>query len=239
MSAECFGYIFSSTAADGVTNPGIGMVRLGSVPSPVIDFIDISEEDAMSPPGMIGDFLDAIKMSMNEIPGHVRLVKKGDTSVSLFYAITSLEKIVDSPNDWWTIEVTELSGPGGFQDGDEIDVCFAVTGTKGDDGPQGPVGPQGPEGPQGAVGPQGEAVQGPQGEVGPQGPEGPQGMKGESIEGPQGEPGPQGPEGPQGPAGGGTGPQGMDLAHENMPPFLVLNYIIALQGSFPQRDDVV
>jgi Collagen triple helix repeat (20 copies) len=142
IAAECFGYIYDSTLADE-SDPGMGMVRMnGAFGSPVEIIIDINEEDAMSPPGMIGDFLQSIKMSMNSIPGHVRFVKKSDPSVSMFWAITELERFetISPPSAWWSLTVTELSGLGGFVDDDEIDVCFSVTGTKGDIGPQGPQG---------------------------------------------------------------------------------------------------
>jgi microcystin-dependent protein len=32
-----------------------------------------------------------------------------------------------------------------------------------------------------------------------------------------------------------TGPTGGSLPHNNMPPYVVVNYIIALQGIFPPR----
>eukprot|EP01060_Flectonema_neradi_P040985 TRINITY_DN953_c0_g1_i4.p1 TRINITY_DN953_c0_g1~~TRINITY_DN953_c0_g1_i4.p1 ORF type:complete len:254 (+),score=54.10 TRINITY_DN953_c0_g1_i4:140-901(+) len=106
---------------------------------------------------------------------------------------------------------------------------------QGEQGPAGPPGDQGPPGPEGPQGPQG--LDGPPGSQGPQGPSG--------GPGPAGDQGPPGPEGPQGPQGieGPTGPPGTNLntggsqAHNNMQPFLGLNYIIAITGIFPSPSD--
>jgi len=87
------------------------------------------------------------------------------------------------------------------------------------------LGSGGPPGPEGARGPEG-----PQGPEGPGGPQGPQGMQG-----PQG---PQGPTGPEGPPGPPVSPQGGGQAQNNMQPYQAINYIIALQGTFPSRSDV-
>jgi microcystin-dependent protein len=137
------------------------------------------------------------------------------------------------------------------------------TGPEGPQGPQGEQGEIGPQGPQGETGPQGEqGIQGEQGVAGPVGPQGPQGPAGpQGPEGPQGPAGPQGPEGPQGPPGepgtsvpdGTAGGQVLTWSganwiaaapapgtytepQNNMQPSLAVNYIIALQGIYPSRD---
>lgn len=103
-------------------------------------------------------------------------------------------------------------------------------------------------GPQGERGPQGE--QGPQGERGPEGEQGPVGQTGQQGErGPQGEPGPT----PDASLNGqlvtydGTNwvaktlsaaatNTGNNQAVNNIQPTLAVNYIIALQGTFPSRN---
>jgi microcystin-dependent protein len=35
---------------------------------------------------------------------------------------------------------------------------------------------------------------------------------------------------------GGIGPAGTNQPHENMPPYLVINYVIALEGASPSPD---
>ncbi len=132
-------------------------------------------------------------------------------------------------------------------------------GPQGDQGPigeTGPVGPQGEQGPigeTGPVGPQGD--QGPIGETGPVGPQGEQGPIGDA--GPQGEQGPQGLDGLDGlPGTDGTtivdGTIAGDLLtwdgnnwiaegpapRDNMQPFQAVNYIIALEGTFPSRSSI-
>ena len=133
-------------------------------------------------------------------------------------------------------------------------------GEDGNSGPQGPPGPQGDPGPQGEKGDQGE--RGAQGEPGPPGEGGEQGVPGDT--GPKGDPGEKGdtgdlgPPGPPGPpgcpiedAGAGikvnctaVGAPSYDISndstgggqsHDNMQPFLAVNYIIALVGTYPSR----
>ncbi len=123
----------------------------------------------------------------------------------------------------------------------------------GETGPIGPQGEQGPIGETGPVGPQGD--QGPIGETGPVGPQGEQGPIGDA--GPQGEQGPQGLDGLDGlPGTDGTtivdGTIAGDLLtwdgnnwiaegpapRDNMQPFQAVNYIIALEGTFPSRSSI-
>ena len=77
------------------------------------------------------------------------------------------------------------------------------------------TGPQGVQGDPGSQGPQGDP--GPQGPIGATGPQGPQGP-----------PGAQGPPGPTGQ----TTLTGSGQPHDNMPPFLTLNCIIAVSPEF-------
>eukprot|EP00567_Pseudictyota_dubia_P006304 CAMPEP_0197435236 /NCGR_PEP_ID=MMETSP1175-20131217/2865_1 /TAXON_ID=1003142 /ORGANISM="Triceratium dubium, Strain CCMP147" /LENGTH=354 /DNA_ID=CAMNT_0042964217 /DNA_START=88 /DNA_END=1152 /DNA_ORIENTATION=- len=132
-------------------------------------------------------------------------------------------------------------------------------GPKGEQGPEGPRGPQGTAGDDGAMGEQGPP--GPEGPPGPPGPEGTQGRAGsDGAAGNDGPPGPQGPKGATGPAGPAgfsgkdvffdtlsgksnivltpqttTGQTGGGIAHNNMQPSLAVNFIIALQGTYPSR----
>lgn len=139
--------------------------------------------------------------------------------------------------------------------------CFG----EGQVGPAGPEGPQGPQGPIGATGPQGpEGPAGPAGATGPEGPEGPEGQAGAT--GPEGPPGLDGPVytgvGPVNVNNDtheiGLNPASMDgdllmwdaagnnwiaappdvagVGLENRQPYLALNYLIALTGTFPSRN---
>ena len=93
------------------------------------------------------------------------------------------------------------------------------------------VGSAGPAGPQGDPGPQG-----PQGDSGPQGSQGPGGLQGPTgVQGPSGPQGAQGPQGPPGPTGQ-TTLTGGGTPHDNMPPFITLNCIIAVIGQFPTQN---
>jgi microcystin-dependent protein len=132
-----------------------------------------------------------------------------------------------------------------------------LIGLTGATGPQGPVGATGPAG---ATGPQG-----PIGLTGATGPQGPIGLTGPT--GAQGPIGPIGPIGPQGnPGASGIIPVGTPVAgnlitydgtnwvpknlrvtnsstggsqpFNNMQPYLVLNYCIALEGIFPSRNGI-
>ena len=114
-----------------------------------------------------------------------------------------------------------------------------LQGIPGATGPQGEIGLQGIPG---ATGPQGEiGIQGPQGNVGLQGPTGPQGNVG--IQGERGEQGIQGIQGIQGPTGN-VGPPGANndagggTGHPNMQPYLAVNFIINIDGSFPNPNVV-
>jgi microcystin-dependent protein len=141
--------------------------------------------------------------------------------------------------------------PGGVQDGDyllvvstgpavinydEYDLTIGAAGLQGEPGEQGPQGKlgepgtpgepgeQGPQGKLGEPGRPGEpGAQGPQGKHGEPGPQGPQGK--------QGEPGPQGPQGKQ-------GEPGPPATGDKRQPYLAINYIIALTGTFPSRNSV-
>jgi microcystin-dependent protein len=145
----------------------------------------------------------------------------------------------------------KVSTGNGKSENDEYDLTIGGTGPQGDQGEQGKlgdVGPQGEQGKLGDAGPQGEQGKlgdvGPQGEQGKLGPAGPQGVQGkigpqgeQGKLGPQGDQGVQGKLGPQGPVGG-TGDNVVftPSAHNNMQPYTAINYIIALQGTFPSRD---
>lgn len=150
----------------------------------------------------------------------------------------------------WDINTNGLCDLGS-EDTDGSGACNVLDcrGPQGEPGPAGgPPGPPGPEGPIGNTG-----LQGP---VGPPGPPGPAGADG--AQGPQGT---QGPQGIQGPAGVGTqaigsaannmlgwdttdnnwvaSPPNSVLAnHDNMQPYLGINYIIALTGIFPSRNSI-
>ena len=107
---------------------------------------------------------------------------------------------------------------------------------KGERGKRGHRGPEGLQGIPGATGPRGGiGLQGPQGNVGIQGERGEQGEQGEQgIQGERGEQGGQGETGPPGAnndAGGG-------VAHPNMQPYLAVNFIINIDGSFPNPNVV-
>ena len=134
-----------------------------------------------------------------------------------------------------------------------FDLTVSAAGAQGEPGPEGPPGPPGPQGEQGEPGPVGP--KGPQGDVGPPGPQGdvglpgPQGVQGDigpqGPQGVQGDTGPQGPQGEQGDIGppgpvGGTGNNVIYTppADNNMQPWLGLNYIIALQGTYPSRNSI-
>jgi microcystin-dependent protein len=117
-------------------------------------------------------------------------------------------------------------------------------GTTGPQGEQGKVGQQGEQGKMGDVGPRGEqgkvGQQGEQGKMGDAGPQGEQGKLGPmGFQGPQGKEGPQGEQGKLGPEGppGGTGDNTVfdQPPINNMQPYGVVNYIIALTGVFPSR----
>lgn len=124
-------------------------------------------------------------------------------------------------------------------------------------GAQGPEGPPGMDGAPGADGPEGPAgPPGPPGADGTDGTDGVDGINGlhcydinqngqcdlpeEDVNG-DGEcsvldcEGPQGIQGEPGPSGSSSN-TGAGQAHTNMQPYLVINYIIALQGVFPSRD---
>ncbi|UGV39850.1 tail fiber protein [Methanococcoides orientis] len=117
-------------------------------------------------------------------------------------------------------------------------------GLQGEQGSRGSRGPTGPQGEQGLTGPQGEpGLTGPKGDTGAQGPQGIQGEPG--LTGPKGDTGAQGPQGiqgepgPQGPAGeipASVGNTGGGQYHENRDPYVGINYIIALDGTYPPRD---
>jgi microcystin-dependent protein len=147
------------------------------------------------------------------------------------------------------------AGPQGPK-GDEGDP--GVPGIPGDIGPIGATGPQGPAGPVGPKGDKGDpgtpGEQGLRGLTGATGLRGPQGLKGD-----KGDLGPIGPEGPQGERGLADGNQNNDFLYwdstgnnwvarqipaqihsmaNHMPPYQGINYIIALQGTFPSRASV-
>ena len=137
-----------------------------------------------------------------------------------------------------------------------ISAISLTPGPKGDQGETGPQGDAGPAGPQGADGAPGPA--GAQGDTGPTGPQGDAGPTG-----PQGDAGPPGPAGPQG-VDGATGPPGpacsiedkgaaiglncgvfssYEISNSNVGgglaldvrrPYQSINFIIALEGRYPQ-----
>ena len=112
-----------------------------------------------------------------------------------------------------------------------------IQGISGIPGVQGPTGPQGEQGEigiqgfQGPTGPQGEI-----GEIGIQGPTGPQGEIG--IRGEKGEQGIQGPSGDTGPPGPAANAGG-NAPHTNMQPYLAVNFIINVDGSFPNPNVIL
>ena len=116
---------------------------------------------------------------------------------------------------------------------------------KGERGKRGHRGPEGLQGIPGATGPQGEkgeiGLQGIPGATGPQGEIGLQGIPGAT--GPQGNVGIQGLQGPTGPEGiqgepGANNNTGGGLPHPNMQPYLAVNFIINIDGSFPNPNVV-
>jgi hypothetical protein len=110
----------------------------------------------------------------------------------------------------------------------------AIVPTPGPEGPEGPVGPAGAVGPAGPAGPEG-----PDGPVGPEGVAGPVGPAGQGLD-PSNTP-------LAGDiltwdAGGGnwvaTRPSVIVMGLDNMQPYLAVNYIIALTGTFPSRNSI-
>jgi microcystin-dependent protein len=136
-----------------------------------------------------------------------------------------------------------------------------AAGATGPQGPQGVQGPTGPTGPQGSPGVNGVGLNGADGATGPTGPTGPTGAQGvpgvPGTNGAQGVQGPQGPTGPTGPVVSGSNSgnilmwdasgnnwvaktisvanAGGNQAIDNMQPYLVLNYCIALYGVYPSH----
>ena len=123
-----------------------------------------------------------------------------------------------------------------------------LQGIPGATGPQGEKGEIGLQGIPGATGPQGNnGIQGLQGPTGPEGNVGLQGIQGptglQGIQGPQGEIGIQGIQGPTGPQGnvglpGANNDTGESMPHPNMQPYLAVNFIINVDGSFPNPNVV-
>lgn len=131
-------------------------------------------------------------------------------------------------------------------------------GPQGETGPQGEVGPAGPQGDVGPQGPQGElGPQGPQGDAGPQGPAGQDGAISYSgmlpvvVDNTEGSESISLADGvaqddvlswnganwiATQPSELNTAPHAQLADHDNMQPFLAVNYIIALVGTFPSRN---
>jgi len=198
LSAECFdyGFLTVTTASD----PGVGFVNLDNTNVQDAKMLYINKIDGNNDD--ITSFINTIAAGTSTIPGHVKLNSKSDPSNFVFYAINS---IIDNTG-WCSLTTSYISGDTGpiFSNIENIVVCFARTGDKGDKGVTGPTGLKGPQGIQGVTGPTG--LKGPQGLIGPQGIQG--------VTGPTGLKGPQGPIGPQG-IQGVTGPTGLKGPHGN------------------------
>ena len=147
------------------------------------------------------------------------------------------------------------TGPPGPQGPDGIEGQQGPQGPDGDQGSPGPAGADGDRGKMGKDGPDGDdgpdGSQGPVGDMGPVGNDGADGQQGlDGAEGPAGGVGPKGQignagstgsVGPQG-ATGNPGPSGIvaegrSTPFNNVQPFGVVNYIIAISGTFPSRNE--
>jgi microcystin-dependent protein len=199
---------------------------------------------------------ETLEQAIQQLEGATNLSWMGDWQNGVAYAADDLVNFQGSA--YLALQAT--SGAEDPTDG-AFWSLFAAQGATGATGPQGETGPQGATGAQGPIGDTGATgPQGPIGPIGPQGATGAQGPVGDTgATGPQGPIGPEGPVGPQGPEGpaGADGlgvptgnvsgdlvswngaswiatppSQALDSKHQ---PYTGINYIIALQGTFPSR----
>ena len=111
---------------------------------------------------MIEGFINSINASTSTIQTHIKISLKSDPTTHGLFG----ENTITNNIGWFTLTVTYLGGDTGtiFNTNDDVVICFARTGDKGDIQDTGPTGPTkvrqviqvtGPQGNTGATGPTG------------------------------------------------------------------------------------
>jgi len=122
------------------TDPGVGRLKYNSATVSAVTriYIDDENSDAVD----IQTWIDALDVSTNTVKGHVRVVKKTDSSKFAIYSVSS----VSDSGGWWQINVAHIISNSTFSNGEKVFITFCQAGDVGATGAGGAAGATGPQG---------------------------------------------------------------------------------------------
>jgi hypothetical protein len=144
--ANSIQYTFSTTTTD--SDPGAGYMRLGSATQNAATVMRLDLADALGTTQTT--VLDTMDDSTSTIKGFIRVIKSGDASKWLMFALTAIASPAGYRNFTVTPVSSSTSSP--FADGDTVVMYFGRTGDKGDTGSTGTAGTNGTDGATDSIG---------------------------------------------------------------------------------------